>query len=67
MSKKSKKKSTLYYFHSVGCAYCKQVEPIVDELNSNGYDIIKLDLSDKKTLLYGKKGIFINYTFLHIK
>ena len=55
MSKKSKKKSTLYYFHSVGCAYCKQVEPIVDELNSNGYDIIKLDLSDKSNQLFKKE------------
>ena len=55
MSKKSKKESTLYYFHSVGCAYCKQVEPIVDELNSNGYDIIKLDLSDKSNQLFKKE------------
>ena len=55
MSKKSKKESTLYYFHSVGCAYCNKVEPIVDELNSNGYDIIKLDLSDKSNQLFKKE------------
>ena len=50
-----KKESTLYYFNSVGCAYCKQVEPIVDKLNSNGYDIIKLDLSDKSNELFKKE------------
>ena len=46
MSKKSKKESTLYYFHSVGCAFCKQIDPIIEKLNSNGYDIFKLDLSE---------------------
>ncbi len=33
MSKKSKKQSTLYYFNSVGCAFCKQIDPIVEKLN----------------------------------
>jgi len=47
MSKKSKKESTLYYFHSVGCAFCKQVDPIVEKLNSEGYDILSLDLSEE--------------------
>ena len=47
MSKKSKKESTLYYFHSVGCAYCKQIDPIVEKLNNEGYDILRLDLSEK--------------------
>ena len=47
MSKKSKKESTLYYFHSVGCAFCKQLDPIVEKLNSEGYDILRLDLSEK--------------------
>ena len=47
MSKKSKKESTLYYFHSVGCAFCKQIDPIVEKLNSEGYDILRLDLSEK--------------------
>ena len=45
--KSSKKESTLYYFYSTGCAFCKRVEPIVDDLN--GYhdaNILKLDLSD---------------------
>ena len=28
-----KKESTLYYFYSVGCGWCKKTEPLVDELN----------------------------------
>jgi len=51
----SKKESTLYYFQSVGCVFCTKVEPIVDKLNSNGYDIIKLDLSDKSNELFKKE------------
>ena len=47
MSKKSKKESTLYYFHSVGCAFCKQIDPIVEKLNNEGHDILRLDLSEK--------------------
>ena len=47
MSKKSKKESTLYYFHSVGCAFCKRIDPIVEKLNDEGYDILRLDLSEK--------------------
>ena len=39
--------STLYYFYSVGCGFCKKLEPIIDELNKEGHDILKLDLSDK--------------------
>jgi thiol-disulfide isomerase/thioredoxin len=26
------KESTLYYFYSVGCGFCKKAEPVVDEL-----------------------------------
>tara|TARA_R100000008_G_C3493835_1_gene120101 strand:+ start:109 stop:660 length:552 start_codon:yes stop_codon:yes gene_type:complete len=55
MSKKSKKESTLYYFHSVGCVYCSKVEPIIDKLNSNGYDIIKLDETEKDNKLFKKE------------
>ena len=44
----AKKESSLYYFYSVGCGWCKKAEPIVDELNESGdYDILKLDLSEK--------------------
>ena len=46
MSKKSKKESTLYYFNSVGCAFCKKIDPIVEKLNNEGYDILRLDLSE---------------------
>ena len=47
MSKKSKKESTLYYFHSTGCGFCKQVDPIIEKLNNEGYNILRLDLSEK--------------------
>ena len=47
MSKKSKKESTLYYFQSVGCAFCKQLDPMVEKLNNEGYDILRLDLSEE--------------------
>ena len=47
MTKKSKKESTLYYFHSVGCAFCKQIDSIVEKLNKDGYDILRLDLSEE--------------------
>jgi thiol-disulfide isomerase/thioredoxin len=44
--------SPWYYFYSVGCGFCKKLEPIIDELNDNGNDILKLDLSivDNKNL-----------------
>ena len=42
-----KPESAFYYFYSVGCGFCKKAEPIVDELNKEGYDILKLDLADK--------------------
>ena len=38
--------SPWYYFYSVGCGFCKKVEPIVDELIKDGNDILKLDISD---------------------
>tara|TARA_R110002020_G_scaffold11154_2_gene42304 strand:+ start:2035 stop:2880 length:846 start_codon:yes stop_codon:yes gene_type:complete len=47
--------STLYYFYSVGCAFCKQTEPIVDELNNEGNDILKLDtIEPENKQLYEK-------------
>ena len=46
-SKKLKKEPKLYYFHSMGCAFCKQIDPIVEELNNNGHEILRLDLSEK--------------------
>jgi len=47
MVKKTKKESTLYYFYSVGCGFCKKMDPIIDELNKKGHNILKLDLADK--------------------
>ena len=38
--------SPWYYFYSVGCGFCKKVDPIVDELIKDGNDILKLDISD---------------------
>jgi thiol-disulfide isomerase/thioredoxin len=40
--------SPWYYFYSVGCGWCKKTEPIIDELNKEGHDILKLDLSDSE-------------------
>ena len=40
------KESTLYYFYSVGCGFCKKAEPIVDELIKEGHDILKLDMAE---------------------
>ena len=40
------KESTLYYFYSVGCGYCKKADPIIDELIAEGHDILKLDLAE---------------------
>ena len=43
---KKTKNPELYYFYSVGCGFCKKVDPIVDELIKDGNDILKLDISD---------------------
>ena len=43
----SKKESTLYYFNSVGCGFCKKIDPIVEKLNKEGYDILSLDIAEK--------------------
>ena len=45
--KTEEKLSPLYYFYSVGCGFCKKVDPIVDELNKEGHDILRLDIADK--------------------
>jgi len=44
--KEQKKESTLYFFYTTGCGWCKKVIPLIDELNKDGYDILKLDLAD---------------------
>ena len=38
--------SPWYYFFSVGCGFCKKVEPIIEELNNEGHDILFLDMAE---------------------
>ena len=38
--------SPWYVFCSTGCGFCKKVEPIVEELNKEGHNILKLDLAE---------------------
>ena len=40
------KESSWYYFYSVGCGFCKRVDPIVDELIKEGHDILRLDVAE---------------------
>ena len=40
------KLSPLYFFYTEGCGWCKRVMPVIDELNKEGHDILKLDLAD---------------------
>jgi len=42
------KESHLYFFYTVGCGWCKKVMPIIDELNNEGHNILKLDLAEKE-------------------
>ena len=44
--KKTQENSPFYYFYSTGCAYCKQIDAIVDELNKEGHDILRLDSTE---------------------
>ena len=50
---KTNQESSLYYFYSEGCGWCKRANPIVDELIKEGKDILKLDLgvADNQKLL----------------
>ena len=38
--------SPWYVFCSTGCGFCKKAEPVVEELNNEGYDILTLDLAE---------------------
>ena len=38
--------SPWYVFCSTGCGFCKKAEPVVEELNKEGYDILTLDMSE---------------------
>lgn len=45
-SKEKTVESPWYYFYSVGCGFCKKVDPIVDELIKEGHNILKLDVAE---------------------
>jgi thiol-disulfide isomerase/thioredoxin len=47
--------SPWYYFYSQGCGWCKKSEPIVDQLISEGHDILKLDVSDPENQSLNKE------------
>jgi hypothetical protein len=34
--------SKLYYFYTIGCAFCKQADSVVDELNKEGHSYIPI-------------------------
>ena len=38
--------SPWYAFCSTGCGFCKKAEPIIEELNKEGYDILTLDIAE---------------------
>ena len=38
--------SPWYAFCSTGCGFCKKAEPVIEELNKEGYDILTLDLAE---------------------
>ena len=45
-SEEEEELSPWYYFFSVGCGFCKKVEPIIEELNKEGHDILFLDMAE---------------------
>ena len=38
--------SPWYVFCSQGCGFCKKAEPVIEELNNEGYNIVKLDVAE---------------------
>ena len=38
--------SPWYVFCSTGCGFCKKAEPVIEELNNEGYDILVLDMAE---------------------
>ena len=38
--------SPWYVFCSQGCGFCKKAEPVIEELNNEGYNILKLDVAE---------------------
>ena len=58
--------SKLYYFYTVGCGFCKKADPIVDELNKEGHNIIFRGIFGNK-ILYSRLSYikYILQAFLH--
>ena len=42
----SSQESPWYVFCSTGCGFCKKAEPVIEELNNEGYNIVKLDVAE---------------------
>jgi thiol-disulfide isomerase/thioredoxin len=42
----SSQESPWYVFCSQGCGFCKKAEPVIEELNNEGYNILKLDVAE---------------------
>ena len=42
----SSQESPWYVFCSQGCGFCKKAEPVIEELNNEGYNIVKLDVAE---------------------
>jgi thiol-disulfide isomerase/thioredoxin len=40
--------SNFYFFYTIGCGWCKKAIPVIDKLNEDGHDILKLDLAEKE-------------------
>ena len=43
---KKTQESPWYVFCSTGCGFCKKSEPIIEELNKEGHDILVLDMAE---------------------
>ena len=44
--------SPWYVFCSQGCGFCKKAEPVIEELNNEGYNILKLDVSEGDIIVF---------------
>ena len=40
--------SKLYYFYTIGCAFCNKADEVVEELNKEDHNILRLDLAEKE-------------------
>ena len=65
-TKKVDKSRELYYFYSQGCGWCKRTEPLIDELNNEGYNILKLDLADGDNKIPARLSARLYKNALHL-